>query len=55
MEEFGSIEEILDFAIEGETEASRFYTDLAGQMENPVMRKVFESFAKEELGHKGQA
>ena len=54
MEEFGSIEEILDFAIAGETEASQFYKDLAGQMENPAMRKVLEDFAKEELGHKTQ-
>jgi len=52
MDEFNSIEEILDFAIAGETEASQFYTDLAGQMDNPAMREVFESFAKEELGHK---
>lgn len=52
MDEFNSIEEILDFAIAGETEASQLYTDLALQMENPAMREVFESFAKEELGHK---
>jgi len=52
MEEFGSIEEILDFAIAGEAEANQFYTELAGQMENPAMREVFEGFAKEELGHK---
>jgi len=52
MDEFNSIEEILDFAIAGEAEASQFYTELAGQMENPAMREVFEDFAKEELGHK---
>lgn len=52
MDEFKSIEEILDFAIAGEIEANQFYTDLAGQMENPAMREVFEDFAKEELGHK---
>ncbi|MBC8472553.1 MAG: ferritin family protein [Planctomycetes bacterium] len=54
MDEFNSIEEILDFAIAGEAEASQFYMDLAGQMENPAMREVFESFAKEELGHKAK-
>ena len=54
MEEFGSIEEILDFAIAGEIQASQFYTELAGQMENPAMRKVFEDFAKDELGHKAR-
>lgn len=52
MDEFNSIDEILDFAIAGEAEAIEFYTDLAGQMDNPAMREVFESFAKEELGHK---
>jgi rubrerythrin len=54
MDEFNSIDEILDFAIAGEAEASKFYTDLAGQMDNPAMREVFESFAKEELGHKAR-
>ena len=52
MDEFNSIEEILDFAIAGEAEASEFYTELAGKMETPAMREVFESFAKEEMGHK---
>jgi len=47
-----SIEEILDFAIEKEEDASAFYTDLAGRMDKPHMKKVFESFAKEEQGHK---
>ena len=47
-----SIEEILDFAIQKEEDASEFYTDLAGRMEKPNMKKVFESFAKEEQGHK---
>ncbi|MCP4610122.1 MAG: ferritin family protein [Planctomycetes bacterium] len=54
MDEFNSIEEILDFAIAGEAEASEFYADLAGQMDNPAMREVFESFAKEEMGHKAR-
>ena len=52
MDDFNSIEEILDFAIAGEAEASEFYSELAGQMDNPAMREVFESFAKEEMGHK---
>lgn len=54
MDEFNSIEELLDFAIAGETEASQFYTELACQMDNPAIREVFEDFAKEELGHKAQ-
>ena len=47
-----TIEEILDFAIEKEEDASRFYTDLAARMDKPYMKKVFEGFAKEEQGHK---
>ena len=52
MDEFKSIDEVLDFAIAGESEAIEFYTGLAGQMDNPAMREVFEGFAKEEHGHK---
>ena len=48
------ISEILDFAIEREEEAYRFYTDLASKMNKPHMRKVFEDFAREELGHKAK-
>ncbi|MHC4388570.1 MAG: ferritin family protein [Planctomycetota bacterium] len=54
MERFGSIEEILDFAIAREIEANEFYKELAGQMENPAMRDVFEGFAREEMGHKAK-
>jgi rubrerythrin len=54
MERFGSVDEILDFAIEREVEANKFYGELAARMENPVMCDVFEEFAKEELGHKAR-
>lgn len=54
MERFGSVDEILDFAIEKEIEAHQFYTELAAKMENPAMRKVFEDFAAEEMGHKAK-
>ena len=54
MEFFNSVEEILDFAITGETEAHQFYTDLADKMENPALRDVFLGFAREELGHKAR-
>ena len=47
-----SVDEILDFAIGKEEEAAKFYTELAGQMKKPYMRKVFEEFAREEVGHK---
>jgi len=49
-----TIEEILDFAIEKEEDASQFYTDLAGKMDKPQLKKVFEGFAKEEQGHKSK-
>ena len=52
MEHFESAEEVLDFAIERETESQDFYMKLAERMENPKMQEVFEKFATEELGHK---
>ena len=54
MDEFSSVDEILDFAIARELAANRFYLLIASQMENPAMREVFEDFAKEELGHKAK-
>jgi len=52
MNNFGSVDEVLDFAIKGEEEAHGFYMDLAQNAERGAMRKVFEDFAREELGHK---
>lgn len=49
---FGSVDEILDFAIEKEEEAAQFYTDLANKMAPANMKEVFENFAKEEKRHK---
>lgn len=49
-----SIDEILDFAIEKEEDAAKFYTDLAGRVDKPYMKQVFTSFAKEEQGHKAK-
>lgn len=51
---FNSVDDVLDFAIKGEEEAVDFYNGLAGKMKNPAMKKVFESFAKEEMGHKAK-
>ncbi len=50
----GSVDEILDFAIGQEEESARFYTDLASRAEDTRMRRVFEGFAGEELGHKAK-
>ena len=52
MEKFHTIGEIIDYAIDREMEANKFYSDLAERTKNPIMRKIFESFAMEELGHK---
>jgi rubrerythrin len=54
MDKLDSFDDILDFAIDKEKEANQFYADLAQQMKNPSMRKVFETFAREELGHKAK-
>lgn len=52
MDKFGSVDELLGFAIEKEEEANRFYMDLAGKMDRPAIRQVFQDFAGEELKHK---
>jgi rubrerythrin len=52
MEQWKSVDEVLDFAIGQEEEAAQFYTDLAGRMDRPWMSKIFKDFAQEEMGHK---
>ncbi len=47
-----SLHEILDFAIQAEEEAQRFYLSLAGRARTAGMREVFEGFAGEERGHR---
>ncbi len=54
MEEFKSINDILDFAIVSEQEAIDFYTKLSKQATNEAMKEVFLQFAKEEMGHKAR-
>ncbi len=49
-----NIQEILDFAIEREQEAHDFYVDLSKKMDHPHLSKVFNEFAREELGHKAK-
>lgn len=48
------VNEILEFAIASEEESYQFYTGLAEKMDKEYMKKVFQSFAKEELGHKAK-
>ncbi len=51
MSTFGSVDEILDFAIEKEKEAARFYSKMAAGMSKPWMAEVFRGFADQELSH----
>lgn len=54
MEEFKSINDVLDFAISSEQEAVDFYTDLAENASSKEMENIFKQFAKEEMGHKSR-
>ena len=54
MKAFGSVNEILDFAIGKEEKAAQLYSSLARQTGKSWMRRVFEEFAGEELGHKAK-
>ena len=52
MENWKSVDEVLDFAIKNEEAAAALYHDLAGRFENKALKTVFEGFAREEEGHK---
>ena len=54
MSEFSTIEEILEFAINGEQAAVDLYTDLAGKAKKPAIKKAFEEYAEEERKHKAK-
>lgn len=54
MIQLNNIDNILKFAIDSEQEAFDFYMDLASKVSNNEMKKIFESFAKEEIGHKAK-
>ena len=49
---FGSLQEILEFAIQKEAEAHDFYLEWSGRMEKASMKKKLQDFANEELKHK---
>jgi rubrerythrin len=51
---FNSVDEVLDFAIEQEEKAARFYTELAGKARHPHMAEALLGFAEEEKGHKAK-
>ena len=52
MKKFGSVDEVLDYAIAEEQKAHDFYMELSGKVEKPWMKKALVDFAKEESGHK---
>ncbi len=54
MKDFKSINDILDFAINNEQIAVDFYINLAKRFNDSVIKESFESFAKEEMGHKAR-
>jgi rubrerythrin len=54
MENFKSIDDILDFAIQQEQSAVDFYNELAEKVEASEMKNVFSNFAREEMGHKAK-
>jgi rubrerythrin len=54
MQTFGSVQELLDFAIQREEQAVVFYQQLARLAGRPEKQEVFKAFAKEEEGHKAK-
>lgn len=54
MTDLNSVDEILDFAISEEQGAHDFYVGLAGKLDTPALKQMFEGFALEELGHKAK-
>lgn len=54
MENFKSIDEVLEFAIEQEQEAVDFYSELATQAKSKDVKETFLEFVKEEMGHKSK-
>ncbi len=52
MRKFGSVNEVLDFAIERENEACLFYARLAGTVKKPELVKALRVFVTEEVGHR---
>lgn len=54
MENWVSVDEVLDFAIEEEENAAGFYTELAEKARHKNMREVFLQFASEEMGHRAK-
>ncbi len=54
MFQFNSIQEILEFAITKEQAARKLYLQLAEQMTDPMVKKLFTDLAAEEVDHRQQ-
>jgi rubrerythrin len=52
MEKFGSINEVLDFAIAREAEAQAFYLHFSDRVREPKLVKILKVFATEEAEHR---
>jgi len=51
---FGSVQEIMEFAIQKEEESHDFYLEWSGRMKRASMKKKMLDLAKEELKHKAK-
>jgi rubrerythrin len=51
---FGSVNELLDFAIGKEEEATQFYNSLSDRVDQPSLKELFKRFAGEEQKHKAK-
>ena len=51
MNKLSTVDDVLDFAIGGESKASELYTEMAAMAENPWISKTLEGMAQEELQH----
>jgi len=51
MKKLSTMNDVLDFAISGESKAAELYTKIAATANNLWMRKTLEGFAQEELQH----
>ena len=51
MNKLSTVDDVLDFAIGGESKASELYTEMAAMVENPWISKTLEGFAQDELRH----
>ncbi len=54
MNNWSSVNEVLDFAIREEEKAAEFYTELAQQVEDPAIRETLKEYAAEEMRHKAK-